>query len=265
VPDLSAATIWSGFYDNVVCRIGAPVTLHTDGYSLLVESMAQELFGYLNVFKTKTSPHRPLSDGQSERFVRSTLDVLTKVMAQQPEHEWDQLLPKVELAPNTTLSTTTGLTPYFVEHGQEAILPADLVLDKLPARKEVGAAVRELREMHMRIFRHVREATGQAQRRKVGYDLRVKGEAIAVGDHVLYRKHELRPGEARSFKMAYRGPLYTVVAKLSDVNYRISEDDLQNKVVHYNNIVKVNLPDRDMADAVITRGVALAPIEERPR
>jgi hypothetical protein len=90
VPDLSAATIWSSFYDNVECQIGAPVTLHTDGYSSLVESTAQELFGYLNVFKTKTSPHHPPSDGQSERFVRSTLDVLTKVMAQQPEHEWDQ-------------------------------------------------------------------------------------------------------------------------------------------------------------------------------
>jgi hypothetical protein len=65
--------------------------------------------------------------------------------------------------------------------------------------------------------------------------------------------------------MTYREPLYTVVAKLSDVNYHISGDDLQNKVVHYNNIVKVNAPDRDMADTVITRGVALAPTEERPR
>jgi hypothetical protein len=82
---------------------------------------------------------------------------------------------------------------------------------------------------------------------------------------VLYRKHELRPGEARSFKMAYREPLYTVVGKLSDVNYRIRGSDIQDKIVHYNNIVKVDAPDRSVTDAVQTRGVALPPVEERPR
>jgi hypothetical protein len=266
VSDLSASTLWSGFYNHFVCRLGAPVSLHTDGYSSLVESTAKELFGYLNIFKTRTTPYHPPSDGQSERFVRSTLDVLSKVMAEQTNQEWDELLPKVELALNTTLSTTTNLTPYFIEHGQEAILPADLVLDNLPAPKEVGSAVRELQETHICIFRQVRKATGRAQRRqKSGYDLRVEGAVIEVGDMVLYRKHELRPGEAKSFKMAYREPLYTVVEKLSDVNYRISGSDIENKVVHYNNILRVDAPDRSMATAVQTRGVAIPPADERPR
>ena len=140
------------------------------------------------------------------------------------------------------------------------------MLDNLPEPKEVGSAVRELRETHIRIFRQVRNATGQSQRRqKGGYDLRVKGPAIEVGDTVLYRKHELRPGEAKSFKMAYREPLYTVVEKLSDVNFRISGTDIDGKIVHYNNILRVDAPDRSMDAAVQTRGVAIPPASERPR
>jgi hypothetical protein len=96
-------------------------------------------------------------------------------------------------------------------------------------------------------------------------DLRVKGNVIEVGDMVLYRKHELRPGEIKSFKMAYREPLYTVVEKLSDVNYRISGTDIDKKVVHYNNILRVDAPDRSMETTIQTRGVAIPPTDERPR
>ena len=37
--NLEAATIWSAFYDHVICHLGVPVTLHTDAFSSLTRSL----------------------------------------------------------------------------------------------------------------------------------------------------------------------------------------------------------------------------------
>ena len=65
----------------------------------------------------------------------------------------------------------------------------------------------------------------------------------------MYRSFPLNPGEIRSFKMSYHEPKYTVVDKLSDVTYRIS-DGKGTKVVHYNQLklIKDADPPADAAD-----------------
>ena len=122
-------------------------------------------------------------------------------------------------------------------------------MGRLPERKEVGAQVRELREKHLAISRIVRENTGQAQRRqKLHYDLRVKGDPIEKGDVVMYRSIPLNPGEMRSFRMAYGEKQYTVVEKLSDVNYRIT-DGGKPKVVHFNQLKLIKRAEDSAGEA----------------
>ena len=111
----------------------------------------------------RSCSYHPQSDGQAEIFIRSTKNTISKILAAEGHGVWDKVLPKIALALNTCPSITTGFSPYFLEHGTEAILPADLILDNLPPRKEVGAEVREASARHRHIFRAVREVTGRAQ------------------------------------------------------------------------------------------------------
>ena len=250
LPNLEAATIWQAFHDKFVCRLGCPVTLHTDKHASLNEGTAKALFEYLNIHKTTTVAHRPESDGQAERQIRSTLDLIAKILDEQGHGEWDSILPKVELLLNTTPSTSTGFTPHFLEFKTEAVLPLEITTGKLPDRLDVGTQVRELREKHLAIAKVVRSNLGQAQRRqKVNYDLRVKGEQIKEGDKVFFRSYPLNPGEIKSFRMAYNEPQFTVLKRLSDVNYLIS-DGKSTKVVHFNQLrlVKTINGDEDEDD-----------------
>ena len=241
-----ASTVWSGYFNFCYCAKGSCVTLHSDQEVGLNESVAKELFDYLVVKKTRTSGYRPESNGQAERGIRTSLEIMSKLIAE-GGGEWDKLLPKIALVMNTTVSSTTGMTPFFIEHGCEAILPADLILDNLPPRKDVGASVRDVKETHERIAREIRKQTGEAQRRqKKGYDVRIKGEEIDAGDTVMFRAHILNPGELRTLRKRFQEPLYTVTQKLSEANYKIkSPIDQSERIVHYNNILKVQGPDRE--------------------
>ena len=52
-------------------------------------------------------------------------DQLAKYIADQGGH-WDQHIHQLQLAYNTSLHPSTGLTPYFVIHGREARTPASI-------------------------------------------------------------------------------------------------------------------------------------------
>jgi len=53
------------------------------------------------------------------------------------QRDWDEKLPAVAFAYRTTVHEANGFTPYFLMHGREARLPADLIYgDPESARRE---------------------------------------------------------------------------------------------------------------------------------
>ena len=60
----------------------------------------------------------------------------------------------------------------------------------------------------------------------------------------MFRAHILNPGELRTLRKKFQEPLFDVVERLSDANYKIRSPDGEVKVVHYNNILKVHGEDR---------------------
>ena len=62
----------------------------------------------------------------------------------------------------------------------------------------------------------------------------------------MFRTHILNPGEMRTLRKRFKEPLYLVTKKLSDANYKIKFGEGVEKVVHYNNILKVSGEDRQV-------------------
>ena len=78
--------------------------------------MIHELSELLGTVKTKTTPYHPRSDGLVERFNRTLLAMLAMFVSQEHDN-WDDLLPFMMLAYNTTVHTSTGFTPYRLVFG----------------------------------------------------------------------------------------------------------------------------------------------------
>lgn len=85
--------------------------------------------------KKRTTPYHPRGNGMVERFNRTVKDQLAK-----PVHdsggEWDYYCICQQLFfPSMPLHTSTGYSPYFLAHGREPRLPAD-VFFSLPGVSE---------------------------------------------------------------------------------------------------------------------------------
>ena len=79
--------------------------------------------------KSPVNRHQPMGHVPvSGRFERVAMDLLDISMFVSCEHDnWDDLLPFMMLAYNTTVHTTTGFTPHRLVFGEECNLPGNLV------------------------------------------------------------------------------------------------------------------------------------------
>ncbi|KAI4880802.1 hypothetical protein NFI96_008108, partial [Prochilodus magdalenae] len=68
LPNDQAVTVAEVLTAEWVCRYGAPQTLHSDQGSNFESDVFQRMCELLGIEKTRTTPFRPQSDGQVERF-----------------------------------------------------------------------------------------------------------------------------------------------------------------------------------------------------
>ena len=80
----------------------------------------QSLWNDVNINKVFTSSYHPQCDG----FVEQINDVIKQIIAMYvaSDHmEWDKYLPSAMYAYNTSISKTTGDTPFFLTYGREPV------------------------------------------------------------------------------------------------------------------------------------------------
>ena len=92
----------------------------------ICNTMIHNLSELLGTVKTKTTPYHPRSDGLVECFNMTLLAMLAMFVTREHDN-WDDLLPFMMLAYNTTVHTSTGFTPHRLVFGEECNLPGNLV------------------------------------------------------------------------------------------------------------------------------------------
>jgi len=126
LPDAEASTCMRAMYDGFFAQFGLPRQLHSDLGRNFESKLFHELCRLVGTTKSHTTPFHPQSDGQSERLVKSVVQML-KAVAQDYPATWPQRLPTVTAAYRKTVHKTTGVTPNITMLGREVMLPATLI------------------------------------------------------------------------------------------------------------------------------------------
>ena len=135
--------------------------------------MFKRLSILLQTKKVRTSPYRPQTDGQVERFIRTLLNMLSAFLCQ-TGLDWDEYLHYVLLAYRSSVNSSTGCTPHMMVYGREANLPVDLMYDRVPEELPgcpqyyVDFLRQGLTAAHSFAREHLQKA---ASRQKRNYDL----------------------------------------------------------------------------------------------
>ena len=211
LPDKTAHSVADAFFNNVVCRFGMPIVIHSDQGREFENKIIHELCLIGGSHKTRTSPYHPEGDGMVERFNRTLLMMLAMVAGKNRD-DWDDLLPAVMMAYRSSVHESTGYSPYRLMFGEECTLPMDIGLPTDPSQPQeelTSPYAIWVRDALEEAYEQVRIHSGQAvQRQKRLFDRRAVTRTFAKGDWVM---RYYAPAKKCKLDSAWVGP-YLVVS-----------------------------------------------------
>ena len=200
---------------------GCPLQILTDRGPNFESNLFRELCERLAIDKIRTTAYQPSTNGGIERFHGTMHSMLAKWTSTN-QRDWDEELPAVAFAYRTSEHEATGFTPYFLMHGREARIPADLVYGPPQPENECGSDfVHQQQETMRDAFALAREQLGKAaNRRKNHYDMRARPQKFSVGDKVWCLNPHRFKGRYHKWQCPYQGP-FEVTKVLGPVTYQI--------------------------------------------
>ena len=237
-----AATVAQILVDRVFCAHGLPVQILTDQGPNFESELFRQLCDRLGVDKIRTSPYRPSTNGNIERF-HATMHALIAKWVHSNHRDWDTKLPAVAFAYRSSVQESTGFTPFFLMYGREARIPADLVYGEPQIEDQDVDFITRQQENFSEAFTLVRQNLAQAaRRRKNRYDLRSKPQKYPIGSKVWCYVPRRYKGRYQKWRSLYQGP-FEIVEQLGPVTYRIRRDNRSRTWVVHVDKLKPCRPD----------------------
>ncbi|XP_043208845.1 uncharacterized protein LOC122374269 [Amphibalanus amphitrite] len=232
MPNQEAGTVARILVDRLFCRYGCPETIHSDQGRNFESRLFQEVCKHMGISKTRTSAYHPQGNGQVERFNRTLCSMLSMFVSGD-QRNWDEVLPKVVFAYNTSVHKSTNMTPFSVFFGRSARLPLDVVChaDKCPAAPVAcGVDQNQIRE---KVGKAIQEA---AALRAASRTDQVNQLTYQVGDFIWVHKPVRTVGKSPKLQRPWSGP-FMVMEILSPQSYRVKEEGSRKSfVVHHDRI-----------------------------
>jgi hypothetical protein len=138
------------FVKDIVVRFGIPHSIITDNGTNLSQGEVEEYYHHNGIRLDLASVAHPQSNGQVERtngLIMSRIKPRLEAPLRRAAGAWAEELPSVLWSLQTMPNRSTGLTPFFLVYGAEAILPSDVQYDspRVEAyKKEDAEASRQL-------------------------------------------------------------------------------------------------------------------------
>lgn len=245
MPRQTAEMVARTFVDGFISRMGCPLQVHTDQGRQFEGSLFQAVCDLLEIAKTRTTPYRPCSNGQVERYNRTLLQLI-KCYRRGNLQSWDRDLQLLAGAMRATRNRQTGFTANMMMFGREVIKPMDVLLGTALAnadKSDPAEYVTHLREALQRIHEEARTVLQATQaRQKRDYDLRLHTNSFAAGDLVYEVNSATQVGQSSKLRPVWKGPLLVTEVK-SPVLFRI-RGRKDSRVVHHDQLKPCN--DRDV-------------------
>ena len=210
LPHQTAEEVAKCVVDGFISRLGCPVEIHTDQGKNLNGKLFASMCELLQIAKTRTTPYRPCSNGQVERY-NCTLLQLVKCFLKGNQQHWDDHLQQLAGAIRSTVNRNTGFTPNLMMLGREVIQPVDLMMGNFSSECLTSSDyVIRLKNYLMQTHELARQQLSSAQMRQKKDDLRAKLHPYEVGDLVYRIESTKKIGQSPKLQQVWKGPLIVV-------------------------------------------------------
>ncbi|CAC5404232.1 unnamed protein product [Mytilus coruscus] len=247
VKDQTAVVCAQLILNEVICRFGSPLAIHSDQGRAYESQIFQELCKILEIRKTRTSPRNPKFNGQTERFNRSIISMIKSYLRGE-QTNWDMNLGCLAGAYRASPNESTCLTPNILMLGREVRLQYELIHKGHPLDTNEADTCTSWGNHALKIKERMQRAHCVARkhlevnckRRKDYYDNKTNLYEYKVSDKVWYRNEIKREGICSKLQPFFIGPCL-VTKKINDLNYEIQIDaHSKRKVVNHDKLKPYN-------------------------
>jgi len=214
---------------EVVRLHGIPDMIVTDRDVRFTASFWKQFWEVWGTRLGMSTAYHPQTDGLTERGNRTAAQVI-RTMIDTTQKDWDLTLPMVELAINSAVHASTGVSPFMMNYGREATLPVDVQLRTRVAAATNPAAGEMAAKMKRIWDGTVRKMDAAKSRQKEAADKKRSEAAFAVGDKVLLSTANVRMVGAKELKRSVKfsakfiGP-FNVIAVINPNAYKLELPD----------------------------------------
>ena len=218
--DIKASTVATAFLNNIVCRHGTPMFLHSDRGVNYLSHIVKETCRLLDIKKTQTTSYRPQCNGQSERMMSTIKDMLSKYI--EDTSDWERYIPFIQFAYNTSPSIdSTDYSPFFLVYGRH---PKSFLDSHLP-NMDINVTAREYILQTLENIEKARDVAREnleehkaEMLKKTNRDRETSD--FNVGDIVYLFTPASTPGLSKKLRRPWTGPFY-IVETLSTVHVKL--------------------------------------------
>jgi hypothetical protein len=180
--DMDTVEASKKFFNHWYKWFGLPNKIISDRDGRFISGFWKELFRITQKRLAMSTSHHPQTDGQTEKANR-TLEEMIRHYINYQQNNWDDLLPALEHAYNSSVQATTGLAPFMMTCGQIPRNMADLLIE--PSSTSVESVSEFVKRLQGLVTSAV-NSIGQANNTAEGYANRTRRDfQFGVGDAVL--------------------------------------------------------------------------------
>ena len=141
LPDKRAQTVAFAFFEGVVCDVGVPERMRTDGGSENIAVLWVVLRKLLRFEHGVAARYTPRYIGACERS-HAVIGLVLRICALTHEN-WDLFVGSALLAARTSPFPGSTLSPYVLRHGRNAPQPEDIVFRRMDDKTEASTGSNE--------------------------------------------------------------------------------------------------------------------------
>jgi transposase InsO family protein len=239
LPDTKTETVVQAFIRYVVAYHWLPDAITSDRGSQFVSLLWERLCEILKIKRRLSTAFHPQTDGSTERM-NSVLEAYIRAFVNWAQDNWALLCPMAQIAINGRDATSTGVAPFFLQHGYN-VDPLQLELPSGADYRKFTAEQRSDRERAEAIaakFRDVFDlvqasmAEAQQEQERQANKNRKEARNYRVGDKVWLRIDKQYSTGRQSRKLDWKNAKYTVLEVIDSHSVKLDTPPGHHPVFH---------------------------------
>lgn len=233
----TTAIVCQAFKERVLCRFGCPKKIITDNGPQFDSREFRKMVKDFRIEKIELAPYSP-QNNPVER-ANKTLKTCIAQMCNNEHKNWDEKIPEIMFALNSSKHESTGFSPAFLNFGRELELPTNI--NELQTPNQKVPSINERVDTLQKALKIAKVMLGRAaSNQQHYYNLRRRDWKPKIGERVYVKEHHLSSaakGFAAKLAPKYAGP-YPVTKIFSPVLVEVTDERGRRNRVHVKDLKK---------------------------